>query len=246
MSRRALRESANQKRQESHSPGRKVLLIGALALALTGCDLFNTTDNLPTPAPIVFKTPTPYTGPTDTPIPFQSVTPTVTDTETPEPDSTPGSMETPTGTPAYTSTDTPSATSTSTPEPTEAPTPTPTEVPTIVPSEPPTPEQGTDRREVEATGTYAYGNYYDTNSQMQYLNIGDIVVARCVLFVQSPTSAAEINAWYRLDSPRGYSGATLYAPADTFTASGAQQSSGGSYDPNLAICPDSPLPPQRP
>lgn len=216
MSRRTQLEGTNQRGQERRSHGRNALLLGTLALTLMACDLFSTADNRPTPPPIVFNTPTAYPFPTDTPIPFQTVEPSASVTDTPMPSSTPSYTDTPTETPG----DMPTATAAV--------------------------EQGTDRLEVEAAGTYAYANYSDASSQVLYLSAGASVVASCVLFVQSPTDASVITAWYRLDDTAGYDGGALYAAADTFMNSDTQQSSSASYDHNLATCPDSPLPPQQP
>ena len=132
-------------------------LLGAgaiLAILLTGCSLFQSSDEPSSaplaktvPSPAITATPTVVAAPTDTPTPAPTDTPTPAPTDTPTPaptdtpTPTPAPTDTPTPTPAPTDTPTPESTDTPTPAPTDTPTPTPapTDTPTPESTDTPTP-----------------------------------------------------------------------------------------------------------
>lgn len=239
MARQTSPESVSRQTREERARGRRAPWIGALALmgVVTACSVFDT-NNAPTPAPIIFNTPTPTaTGPTPTPIPFLTETSTVTDTgtptasATPAPSQTPGMTETPSATPAPAQTETPAIT----------PAPTQTSAPTSAPTAAATPagQRYTRLAEVERSGSYTFVDYRNASGREWYLRAGEVAIAECLIY---DPSSSTTDMWYRLFSPGGYHGETLYAPASAFWNWNPQGPPGqhNAYDPRLAICPDSP------
>ena len=116
-----------------------------LAILLTGCSLFQSSDGQPsdaeTPAPLARTVPSPTSTATPAVAPAPTATPTPTNTPSVTPAATPTSA--PTNTPTMAPTQAPTATPTPTPTmaPTQAPTatPTPTMAPTQAPTATPTP-----------------------------------------------------------------------------------------------------------
>ena len=110
-----------------------------LAILLTGCSLFQSSDGQPsdaeTPAPLARTVP----SPTSTATPAVAPAPTATPTPTSAPTNTPTPVPTPTPTMAPTNTPTPVPTPTPTMAPTNTPTPVPTPTPTMAPTNTPTP-----------------------------------------------------------------------------------------------------------
>ena len=104
---------------------------GALAILLTGCSLFQSSEGQPagaeTPAPLVRTVPSPTATSTPSDAPVPTNTPTATPTAATTPTPTPVQTDTPTPEP----TATPTAAPTYTPVPTATPTPEPTATPTF-------------------------------------------------------------------------------------------------------------------
>jgi serine/threonine-protein kinase len=115
-----------------------VVLIGVLAIAILGRDVFGTI--LASPTPTATETSIPVVIlPTETHTPTSSHTPTPPPTDTPSPTSTLTPTHTPSETPSPTLTLTPTETLTYTPTPTNTPTDTPSPTPTLTPTETLTP-----------------------------------------------------------------------------------------------------------
>ena len=199
------------RRRERLTWGQKVQRLGALALLSLSAAACADTPNTTYPPPIVFNTPTPTdTGPTPTPIQFQTVGPDVTPTAVPM--DTPAATDTPTGAPAPTETPTPGTTLT------------------------------TDRSEVEEFGANVFTTYQNASGQELFIPMGETVTAACLIYDPTTPVTSTHGLWYRLDNPEGMGGATLYAPANTFWNQTPAQlpDENLTYDPELAVCTDSP------